>query len=236
MRTGEHPLRGVGQDKTAPKCVRIATIEPAPRIHLTRARQMNTLFSRSQNYFKDIFLTKISCISFSYTLAWVDMSHPAPDSESHGQPRKRSKKRQTVQVNLWVRPQLKAELKRIAEKEGLSISQTGGAALEEWIRQQLHIQHAVLLQPIIETTIRKEIRRNIDRLVLVEARNAYEAGWTRRIVSNVLKYLPSMTEEKLNTILDRSSIDARKHIFRKTPQMNEVSEEVRKTRQGEEHT
>jgi hypothetical protein len=236
MPKGKQPLCGVGQDKTAPKCIRIATIEPAPRNHLTRTRQMNTLSSRSQNYFKDIFLTKISSISFTYSLAWVDMSHPAPDSEFHGQPRKRSTKRQTVQVNLWVKPQLKAELQRIASLEGLSVSSVGGAALEEWVRQQLHIQHAVLLQPIIETTIRKEISRNIARLVLVEARNAYEAGWTRRIVSNVLKYASGMTEEKLNTILDRSSIDARKHIFRKTPQMNEVSEEVRKTLQEEEHT
>ncbi len=156
------------------------------------------------------------------------MPYPAPASTSHRQPRKRSTKRRTVQVNLWVKPQLKAELKRIASIEGLSVSSVGGAALEEWVRSQLHIQHAVLLQPIIETTIRKEISRNIARLVLVEARNAF--------VSNVLKYLPSMTEEKLNTILDRSSIDARKQIFRKTPQMDEVSEEVRKTLQGEERT
>ncbi len=164
------------------------------------------------------------------------MPYPAPASVSHRQPRKRSTKRRTVQVNLWVKPQLKAELKRIASIEGLSVSSVGGAALDEWVRSQLHIQHAVLLQPIIETTIRKEISRNIARLVLVEARNAYEAGWTRRIVSNVLKYASGMTEEKLNTILDRSSIDARKQIFRKTPQMDEVSEEVRKTLQGEERT
>ena len=137
-------------------------------------------------------------------------------------------------MTLWVRPQLKAEIQRIAVLEGISISQTGSAALEEWVRQQLHIQHAVLLQPIIETTIRKEISRNIDRLVLVQARNAYEAGWTRRLVSNILKYQPGMTEEKLNTILDRSSIDARKNIFRKTPQIDEVSIVVRKKLQGEE--
>ncbi len=164
------------------------------------------------------------------------MRYPASTTQSNRQSRKRSNKRQTVQVNLWVRPQLKAELQRIAEKEGLSVSQTGGAALEEWVRQQLHIQHAVLIQPIIETTIRKEIRRTIDRLVFVQARNAYEAGWTRRLVSNILKYLPGMTEEKLNTILDRSSIDARKNIFRKTPQIDEVRQEVRKKLEGEEHT
>jgi hypothetical protein len=147
---------------------------------------------------------------------------------------KRVKKRKTVSMTLWVRPQLKAEIQRIAAKEGISLSQTGSAALEEWVRQQLHLQHAVLLQPIIETAIRKEISRNITRLVLVQARNAYEVGWTRRLASNILKYSTGMTEEKLNTILDRSSSDARKNIFRKTPQIEEVSKEVRRTLQGEE--
>lgn len=161
------------------------------------------------------------------------MSYPAPTAQSHGQSRKHSNKRQLVQLTVWLKPSVKAEIQRIAKTEGLSVSQTGRAGLEEWVRQQLHIQHAVLLQPIIETTIRKEIRRNINRLVFVEARNAYEAGWTRRIASNILKYVSGMTEEKLNTILDRSSIDARKNIFRKTPQINEVSEEVRKTLQEE---
>ncbi len=163
------------------------------------------------------------------------MNYPAPTAQTPSQTRKHSRQRQLVQLTIWLKPAVKAEIQRIAEKEGLSVSSTGRAGLEEWVRQKLHIQHAVLLQPIIETTIRKEIRRTTDRLVFVQARNAYEAGWTRRIASNILKYVPGMTEEKLNTILDRSSIDARKNIFRKTPQMNEVSEEVRKTLQEEEN-
>ena len=196
---------------------------------------MDTKSSCSQNYFKDSFLTKISCISFPFSLAWVHMNYPAPTAQTPSQTRKHSRQRQLVQLTIWLKPAVKAEIQRIAEKEGLSVSSTGRAGLEEWVRQKLHIQHAVLLQPIIETTIRKEIRRTTDRLVFVQARNAYEAGWTRRIASNILKYVPGMTEEKLNTILDRSSIDARKNIFRKTPQMNEVSEEVRKTLQEEEN-
>src|SRR6266487_2394015 len=44
---GNNPCGGVGQDKTAPKCVRIATMQSAPRIHVTRSRHMNTLLFRS---------------------------------------------------------------------------------------------------------------------------------------------------------------------------------------------
>jgi len=95
-------------------------IQPAPRKMVTRARQMSIKTSRSQNYFKD------SYISFTFSPAWVDMSHPAPAVPS----RKSSNKRQMVQLTIWLQPAVKAEIQRIAEKEGLSISQTGRAGLE----------------------------------------------------------------------------------------------------------
>ncbi len=69
----------------------------------------------------------------------------------------------------------------------------------------------------------------VKKLVIFLSRNAYEAGWTRRIASNILKYQPGiMTEEKLNTILDRSCIDARKYIFRKNPETLELNEAIEK--------
>src|SRR6266704_3538503 len=39
-------------------------------------------------------------------------------------------KRKTVHLTLWVKPVVKAELKRAAESEGLSVSAAGGAFLE----------------------------------------------------------------------------------------------------------
>jgi len=157
------------------------------------------------------------------------MSNPAPAAQSHGQSRNHSNKRQLVQLTIWLTPSVKAEIQRIASIEGLSVSSTGRAGLEEWVRQRLHKQHAVLLQPIIETTIRQELRGMVKKLVIFLSRNAYEAGWTRRIASNILKYQPGiMTEEKLNTILDRSCIDARKYIFRKNPETLELNEAIEK--------
>src|SRR5881396_1984569 len=95
--------------------------------------------------------------------------------------RQHSRTRQTVQVSAWVKPAIKAELQRLAGQDGLSLSQTCATLLAEAIRQKLHIQHAVLLQPIIETTIRNELRGMMKKLVFMLSRNAYEAGWTRRI-------------------------------------------------------
>src|SRR2546430_13107633 len=75
-----------------------------------------------------------------------------------------SRKRQTVQIAAWVKPSLKAEVQRLAEKEGLSVSQICGALLEEAIRQSIHSQYATLIQPIIEQAIRKQMRAYSNRL------------------------------------------------------------------------
>src|SRR5207244_998396 len=69
------------------------------------------------------------------------MPHAVEKTQPH------ATKRQTVPVTLWVTPAIKAELKRLAEKEGLSVSQVGGSFLHEAIRQQLHVQAAQAGRP-----------------------------------------------------------------------------------------
>ena len=58
----------------------------------------------------------------------------------------------------WVKPSVKAEYQRIAKAEGLSLSRTGAAALEEWLAGRLQVHYAGLLQPIIAQAIAKEMR------------------------------------------------------------------------------
>jgi len=149
------------------------------------------------------------------------------------QTRLHSRTRQTVQVSAWVKPAIKAELQRIAGQEGLSLSQTCAALLAEAIRQKLHVQHAVLLQPIIETTIRKEVGRNFSRFVLLLMRIAFEEGQTRRMVTNILGRQPGVTPALLEHILDASSREAKKTIFLKTPQIASLIEEFEQWLQEE---
>src|SRR5438876_4595955 len=144
-----------------------------------------------------------------------------------------SRTRQTVQVSAWVKPAIKAELQRIAGQEGLSLSQTCATLLAEAIRQKLHVQHAVLLQPIIETTIRNELRRNFSRFVLLLMRIAFEEGQTRRMVTNILGRQPGVTSALLEHILDASSREAKKTIFLKTPQIASLIEEFEQWLQEE---
>ena len=149
------------------------------------------------------------------------------------QTRLHSRTRQTVQVSAWVKPAIKAELQRLASQDGLSLSQTCAALLAEAIRQKLHIQHAVLLQPIIETTIRNEVRRNFSRFVLLLMRIAFEEGQTRRMVTNILGRQPGVTPALLEHILDASSREAKKTIFLKTPQIASLIEEFEQWLQEE---
>jgi hypothetical protein len=148
--------------------------------------------------------------------------------------KKRSINRKTVQVAAWVQRPIKEELERMAKREGLSLSQTIAALLEEALRQKLHIQHAVLLQPIIEQAIRKQMRAISTRLAHLMVRVAFDAGQTRSLVTNVLGRQPGVNPEILRTILAGSGKSAKANITRRTPQMTELIEAVEKWMETEE--
>jgi hypothetical protein len=137
-------------------------------------------------------------------------------------------KRKTVPITLWVKPEIKAELKRLAEKEGLSVSQVGGSFLQEAIRQKLHVQHAVLLQPIIEQAISRRMAAISTRLSSLLVRGVLDTGQVRRLVINLLARQPGMTQHALEEIIDGSQEGARKQITRMTPQLASLISEVEK--------
>jgi len=138
-----------------------------------------------------------------------------------------SRKRQTVQVAAWVKPAIKTKLQRIAEQDGLSVSQTCAALLEEAIRQQLHIQHAVLLQPIIEQAIRKHMRAYSNRHAILLVRSLFASEQVRGLVTNILGRQPGVTQPVLEEILNGSSKTAKRNITRITPQLATLIEEVK---------
>ena len=129
---------------------------------------------------------------------------------------------------MWVKPEIKAELKRFAEKEGLSVSQVGGSFLQEAIRQQLHVQHAVLLQPIIEQAISRRMAAISTRMSSLLVRGVLDTGQVRRLVINMLARQPGMTQHSLEEIIDGSREGARKQITRMTPQLASLISEVEK--------
>ncbi len=137
-------------------------------------------------------------------------------------------KRQTVQLTLWVKPIVKTELERMAEQEGLSISATGGAFLEQALQEHIDMQYGALLKPIIEQTIAKEIQGMSTRLAWLLVRIAFDVGQIRGISTNILGRQQGMNQEILTTILKESSKAAKMNITRRTPQLTELMEVLNK--------
>src|SRR6266480_421373 len=135
-------------------------------------------------------------------------------------------KRKTVHLTLWVKPVVKAELERIAEREGVSVSATGGAFLEQALQQHVDLQYSALLHPIIEQAIAKQMRSYSSRIAMLLVRVAFASEQTRGIVTNILGRQPGVTPDVLTTILDGSSKTAKGNITRRTPQLESILTEV----------
>jgi hypothetical protein len=128
----------------------------------------------------------------------------------------------TVHLDLWVSPIVKAELKCIAEQEGLSMSATGAGLLEGAIRQKLHLQQGVLLQPLIKQAIRDQMQGISNRLAFLLARNAFSSEQTRSLATNILGRQSGMTEETLKTILEMTKRTAKGNLTRRNPELEEL--------------
>jgi hypothetical protein len=157
-----------------------------------------------------------------------------PPGSSVARSQKATRKRRLERVTIWVEREVKSEVDRIARQEGLSVSATGAAFLREAVRQKLHVQHAVLLQPIIEQAIRRQMGALSTRLAWLLVRVAFDAGQTRSLVTNILGRQAGVSPEVLKTILAGSGKSAKANITRRTPQMAELIEAVEQWMVAEE--
>jgi hypothetical protein len=136
-------------------------------------------------------------------------------------------KRRTVQLTLWTNPIVKAEIQRIAKREGLSDSAVGAAFLEKALQQNADLEYGALLRPLIESAIQANLQTMSTRLALLLVRVAFASEQTRSLVTNILSRQPNLSAEALNDILDRSAEAAKGKITKKTPQLEKVIAEVK---------
>jgi hypothetical protein len=136
-------------------------------------------------------------------------------------------KRRTVQLTLWTNPIVKAEIQRIAKREGLSVSMVCAVFLEKALQQNADLEYGALLRPIIENAIQTNLQTMSTRLALLLVRVAFASEQTRSLVTNILKRQPGLSSEALDAILDRSAEAAKSKITKKTPQLEELISEVR---------
>jgi hypothetical protein len=152
-------------------------------------------------------------------------SHRLSDNSLRSQ-NKPTPKRKTVHLTLWVKPVVKAELQRIAEREGISVSAAGGVMLGKALQTNLDMQYGALLQPIIREAITKQMRGISNRLAFLLVRVAFASEQTRSLATNILGHQPGMTAEALNEILDRSSQAAKSKITQNSPQLEDLIMQV----------
>jgi hypothetical protein len=136
-------------------------------------------------------------------------------------------KRRTVQLTVWLNPIVKAEIERLAQKEGLSVSAVGAAFLEKAVQQNLDLEYGALLRPIIESAIKDNMQAMSTRLALLLVRVAFASEQTRSLVTNILIRQPDISPDVLNDILDRSAEAAQGKITRQTPQLEKLVQEVK---------
>ncbi len=172
---------------------------------------------------------------------------PAPrEKESRTAPKKANTKRtqpkgialgKDVQLNLWVRPVVKAELERVAKREGVSVSSAGEAFLEKALHQDIYTQHGALLETILDKAVGKHMRSYSNRLAILLVRSVFAGEQTRAIVTNILGRQQGVNQSVLESILDGSSDTAKRNITRLTPQLATLIAKVEQwIREGESKT
>jgi hypothetical protein len=137
-------------------------------------------------------------------------------------------KRKTVHLTLWVKPVVKAELQRAADREGLSVSRAGGAYLERALQANIDMQYGALLDTIIDKSLGKHMRAYSTRLAVLLVRSLFTAEQTRSYAYNILGRQPGMTDAELNDIKNGAHNTARANITRITPQLKTLIEAVTK--------
>jgi hypothetical protein len=161
---------------------------------------------------------------------------PAPDTKderaaplSQNQVRSQNHittQQRAVKVTAWVKPGVKAELERKAAQEGLSVSATTAALLERALQQTIDMQYGALLQPVIQSEIRKNMRGMTSQLAWLLVRVAFATGQTRSLVINILGRQVGMTPDLLKSLLEHSEKSAKGSITRKAPELTELMEAV----------
>ena len=155
------------------------------------------------------------------------MNSPARTIESHPHAYNHSQKRQKVKLYIWVEPTEKIELERIAESEGLSVSQTGRAMIVDGIRQKLRIEREVLATPILEAFFDTKMNQVINKLSEFLARYVYESGQVRylfvnRLYREVLHPDTKLTKEEFYKLLETSEKETIKAVKQWNPNIKDM--------------
>jgi hypothetical protein len=117
----------------------------------------------------------------------------------------------------WVERPVSDEIDRIAKESGQTRSHTIATLLEEAVHQRLHVQHAVMLSPLVRKAVAKGFQGLLPLLISI----AYDTNQTRSLTGNVLAKTVR-TEEEMDRIRELTAKKARQSILHQRPQIEEL--------------
>ena len=156
---------------------------------------------------------------------------PASPSQKTTAPlNKRTQKHALVKLYIWADPSEKNELQRVADSEGLTLSQTGRAIIVDGLRQRLRIEREALAQPVLETTL----RRYFSRIIFFLARMAFDIAVLKGLMIWLCRRVAGANKEQVDTVIHQSRERARKSMTTLTPELATVMEDLKNILQEEE--
>lgn len=155
-------------------------------------------------------------------------SPPAVNTKMLRSQKRPSARVKLVHTTLWLHPLIRAEFERIAKQDGLSLSQVGATACDEWVRYNIRKQQAGLLRTELRLIIREELRAFGNRIVFFLMRIAFACEQTRILVTNILDRILKNNggeQKAFISLVDQSSKMAKRNIIRHTPELKSLMEE-----------
>jgi hypothetical protein len=116
----------------------------------------------------------------------------------------------------WVERPVSDEIDRIANESGQTRSHTIATLMKEAVHQRLHIQHAVMLSPLVRKSVVKGIQGLLPLLIAI----AYDTHQTRSLTGIALA--KEIRSEEMEDIRERTAKQARKSILHQRPQIAEL--------------
>jgi hypothetical protein len=130
------------------------------------------------------------------------------------------------QLTLRVKPRVKRRLRIVAEGENTSLSYAGAEHLEKALQNEVDMSYGAMLKPAFDAIVHKRLTKSDARMVRLLVRNVYGVERLLIIATNILSRMAGVTPAILDAILDKADRDARVKIAKRTPQLEDIIQEL----------
>jgi hypothetical protein len=130
-----------------------------------------------------------------------------------------------IHSTFHLEPGVHADMKWIAEDQGISFSEAGNAACRFYAKATIENRHAETLRDVVRQIIREELQAFGDRIVKFLLRIAFASEQGKLLITNVLKFvlkLSRVDEKTYVTLVDESGKMAKRNILAMTPQVKDL--------------